>query len=74
MMSAQADEAQVLLPLKDADLLRQALFIDGRWLPAGGSFCPVMWESMADPVLTGREALGFPKISSARNCAPSCRT
>jgi hypothetical protein len=27
-----------------------------------GSFCPVMWESMADPILTGREELGFPKI------------
>lgn len=29
-----------------------------------GSFCPVMWESMADPILTGREELGFPKINA----------
>jgi len=29
-----------------------------------GFFCPVMWESMADPILTGREELGFPKINA----------
>jgi len=29
-----------------------------------GSFCPVMWESMTDPILTGREELGFPKINA----------
>jgi Acetoacetate decarboxylase (ADC) len=29
-----------------------------------GTFCPVMWESMADPILTGREELGFPKINA----------
>lgn len=27
-----------------------------------GQFVPVMWESMADPILTGRDELGFPKI------------
>lgn len=27
-----------------------------------GQFLPVMWESKADPILTGREELGFPKI------------
>lgn len=27
-----------------------------------GSFCPVMWENMTDPIITGREELGFPKI------------
>jgi len=29
-----------------------------------GCFCPVMWESMTDPILTGREELGFPKINA----------
>jgi hypothetical protein len=27
-----------------------------------GLFVPVVWESMADPILTGREELGWPKI------------
>ncbi len=27
-----------------------------------GTFCPVMWEGIADAVLTGREELGFPKL------------
>ena len=27
-----------------------------------GHFVPVVWESMADPILTGREELGWPKI------------
>jgi hypothetical protein len=27
-----------------------------------GFFVPVLWESMADPVLTGREELGMPKL------------
>ena len=27
-----------------------------------GYFVPVLWESMADPILTGREELGWPKI------------
>ena len=28
----------------------------------GGAFVPVLWESLADPILTGREELGWPKI------------
>ena len=27
-----------------------------------GSFTPVLWENLADPILTGREELGFAKI------------
>lgn len=27
-----------------------------------GSFIPVLWESMCDPILTGREELGWPKL------------
>ncbi|MBT2135350.1 acetoacetate decarboxylase family protein [Croceibacterium sp. LX-88] len=27
-----------------------------------GHFVPVVWENMADPILTGREELGWPKI------------
>jgi len=27
-----------------------------------GAFVPVLWESMAEPILTGREELGWPKI------------
>jgi hypothetical protein len=27
-----------------------------------GYFVPVLWESMADPILTGRDELGWPKI------------
>jgi hypothetical protein len=27
-----------------------------------GHFVPVLWENMADPILTGREELGWPKI------------
>lgn len=30
--------------------------------PIDGRFVPVMWESMADPILTGRDELGFPKL------------
>ncbi|MGX7894933.1 acetoacetate decarboxylase family protein [Tsuneonella sp. HG222] len=29
---------------------------------AQGHFVPVVWENMADPILTGREELGWPKI------------
>jgi len=29
---------------------------------AEGSFLTVLWENLADPILTGREELGFPKI------------
>lgn len=35
---------------------------EGRKAPAHGNFLAVMWESMADPILTGREELGFPKL------------
>ncbi|KAF7560188.1 hypothetical protein G7046_g3959 [Stylonectria norvegica] len=27
-----------------------------------GSFIPVLWEDMADPIISGREELGFPKL------------
>ena len=27
-----------------------------------GNFLPVMWESHADPIITGREELGYPKL------------
>jgi hypothetical protein len=27
-----------------------------------GSFLAVLWENMADPIITGREELGFPKV------------
>lgn len=27
-----------------------------------GSFAPVLWESLADPIITGREELGFAKL------------
>ncbi len=27
-----------------------------------GSFIPVLWESLCDPILTGREELGWPKL------------
>jgi acetoacetate decarboxylase len=29
-----------------------------------GSFCPVMLENLADPIITGREELGIPKLFS----------
>lgn len=29
-----------------------------------GTFCPVMFENLADPILTGREELGVPKVFS----------
>ena len=29
-----------------------------------GSFCPVLFENLADPILSGREELGFPKLFS----------
>jgi hypothetical protein len=29
---------------------------------ASGHFVPVVWENLADPILTGREELGWPKI------------
>ncbi len=35
---------------------------DGADGPVEGGFMPVLWESMADPILTGREELGFPKL------------
>ncbi|MCJ1472618.1 hypothetical protein MMC13_001267 [Lambiella insularis] len=29
-----------------------------------GSYCPVMFENLPDPILSGREELGFPKVYS----------
>ena len=39
--------------------------IPARWSGAeqvSGYFVPVLWENMADPILTGRDELGWPKI------------
>lgn len=39
--------------------------IPARWSgeeAVSGRFVPVLWESMADPILTGRDELGWPKI------------
>ncbi len=39
--------------------------IPARWHgeeDVAGAFVPVLWESMADPILTGRDELGWPKI------------
>jgi len=39
--------------------------IPARWQgeeEIAGHFVPVLWENMADPILTGREELGWPKI------------
>lgn len=30
--------------------------------PYSADFCPVLWENRADPIITGREELGMPKI------------
>ena len=41
------------------------LRIPARWRgeeEVSGYFVPVLWESMADPILTGRDELGWPKI------------
>lgn len=35
---------------------------EGEEGPVEGGFMPVLWESLADPILTGREELGFPKL------------
>jgi Acetoacetate decarboxylase (ADC) len=35
---------------------------DGDEGSVAGAFTPVLWESLADPIITGREELGFPKI------------
>ena len=47
---------------------------DGQTLK--GTYCPVMFENLTDPILTGREELGFPKLFSdieiSRN-ANSCK-
>lgn len=34
----------------------------GRTEKIEGNFCPVLWEGMAEPVITGRDELGFPKL------------
>ncbi len=40
--------------------------IPARWMEnqqaVSGYFVPVVWENMADPIITGREELGWPKI------------
>ena len=40
--------------------------IPARWIEDdtefAGHFVPVVWENMADPIITGREELGWPKI------------
>jgi len=39
--------------------------IPARWRgeeEVAGAFVPVLWESMAEPILTGRDELGWPKI------------
>lgn len=39
--------------------------IPARWSgqeAVSGHFVPVLWESLADPILTGRDELGWPKI------------
>jgi len=35
---------------------------EGRDETLEGNFCPVLWEGMAEPVITGRDELGFPKL------------
>ncbi|KAI8964130.1 hypothetical protein F5Y11DRAFT_118879 [Daldinia sp. FL1419] len=32
-----------------------------------GSYLPVLWENMADPIISGREELGFPKLYADLN-------
>jgi hypothetical protein len=34
----------------------------GKTETISGTFCPVLWEGIADAILTGREELGFPKL------------
>ncbi|MEN7536699.1 acetoacetate decarboxylase family protein [Aurantiacibacter flavus] len=40
--------------------------IPARWIETetqcAGHFVPVVWENMADPIITGREELGWPKL------------
>jgi hypothetical protein len=41
--------------------------IPARWRgqeAVSGHFVPVLWESLADPILTGRDELGWPKINA----------
>ena len=52
--------------------------VDGR--EYCGNYLPVMFEDLADPILTGREELGFPKVFSdtditidERTFEPLCR-
>ena len=39
-----------------------AIAFDGKDGTLTGKFTPVLWESMADPIMTGREELGFAKL------------
>lgn len=39
-----------------------AAVFDGEHDPMAGQYCLVMWENLADPILTGRELQGIPKL------------
>lgn len=43
-------------------VLRIPVIFAGEQGEVQGNFTPVLWENMADPVLTGREELGSPKL------------
>lgn len=42
--------------------LRIPVMFDGKGGAFKANFTPVLWENMADPILTGREELGSPKL------------
>lgn len=42
--------------------IRIPVLFDSKAGPVEMNFTPVLWENMADPVLTGREELGSPKL------------
>lgn len=43
-------------------MVRIPAIFEGEHETVKGTFIPVLWESMTDPILTGREELGWPKI------------
>jgi hypothetical protein len=45
-----------------AEVSFKNVVFDGDEGSVAGAFTPVLWESLADPIITGREELGFPKI------------
>jgi hypothetical protein len=45
-----------------AEVSFKNIVFEGEEETVTGAFTPVLWESMADPIITGREELGFPKI------------